>query len=143
MVLETFTKYEVVHDKSRSICFGNCGNVPKMGFFLNAKKNLVINFHWICSIMKMYIVCCVPAQILYWEKSCSLDIKPECCHPIRLQDFEIDYFSRAKQSSLMFCFVIQIHKNWRGQSGLWTLKLTVSEEWTDGITDFLRVDADS
>ena len=91
----------------------------------------------------MYIVCCVPAQILYWEKSCSLDIKPECSHPIRLQDFEITYFSRAKQNSLMFCFVIQILKNWRGQSGLWTLKLTVSEEWTDGITDFLHVDADS
>ena len=28
------------------------------------------------------------------------------------------------------------------QSGLWTLKLTVSQEWTDGI-DFLRVETDS
>ena len=26
-----------------------------------------------------------------------------------------------------------------GQSGLWTLKLTVSEEWTDWITVFLHV----
>ena len=49
----------------------------------------------------MYIVCCVLAQILYWEKSCSLDIKPKCSHPIRLQDFEINYFSRAKQNSLI------------------------------------------
>ena len=37
---------------------------------LNLKKNLAINFHWSCCIMTMYIICCVPSQILYWEKSC-------------------------------------------------------------------------
>ena len=41
---------------------------PKIGF-LNLKKNLAINF--ISSIMKIYIICCVSAQSLYWEKSCS------------------------------------------------------------------------
>ena len=34
-------------------------------------------------------------------------------------------------------------KNGCGHSGHGTLKLTVSEKWTDGITDFLYVDTDS
>ena len=34
-------------------------------------------------------------------------------------------------------------KNGCGQSCYGTLKLTVSEEWTDGINEFLHVDADS
>ena len=34
-------------------------------------------------------------------------------------------------------------KNGCGQSGDRTLKLTVSQEWTDGITDFVNVDTDS
>ena len=36
--------------------------------FLNLKKNLVINFHSICSVMKVYFITCVPAQILYLGK---------------------------------------------------------------------------
>ena len=53
--------------------------------------------------------------------------------------------------------MIQIYKNWKlienvlfghglkwyGQSVSWTLKLTVSLEWTDGINWFLHVDTDS
>ena len=31
---------------------------------------MVIDFHWICSIMKVYFICCVPAQNLYLVKSC-------------------------------------------------------------------------
>ena len=34
-------------------------------------------------------------------------------------------------------------KNGCGQSGDGTLKLTVSEEWTNGITDFSNFDTDS
>ena len=34
-------------------------------------------------------------------------------------------------------------KNGWGQSGDWTLKLTESKEWTDGITHFLYIDTDS
>ena len=69
--------YEVVCDRARVsgknfFCFKNWGNGPKMSF-LNLKENLVINCHWICSIMKIYISCCVLAQILYWERSCSWD----------------------------------------------------------------------
>ena len=39
-------------------------NGPNMGQklgFLNLVKNLVFNFYWISSIMKIYIICCVPA----------------------------------------------------------------------------------
>ena len=33
--------------------------------FLNLLKNLVINFYCICFMMKIYIICYVPAQISY------------------------------------------------------------------------------
>ena len=38
-------------------------NGPKVGVFFNLKKKLVINFPWICSILKIYIICRVPVQI--------------------------------------------------------------------------------
>ena len=52
--------YEVVRGRaefSRKIFPQKWENGPKIGFseFL---KNLVINFYWIYSIMKMYIICC-------------------------------------------------------------------------------------
>ena len=46
-------------------------NGPKMGQkhgFLNLLKHFVIDFYKICSIMKIYIICCVPAQIPYLGK---------------------------------------------------------------------------
>ena len=119
--------------------------------FLNLKKNLVINLHWSCSIMKIYIICYVPAQIPYLGKILFLRYRPKCSQPIRLQDFLINYFSRTNWSnSLIFCILIQIHKieklienflsgmvkNGCGQSGCGTLKLTVFQEWTDGINCF-------
>ena len=33
--------------------------------FFNLLKDLAINFYWICSIMKIYIICCVASEILY------------------------------------------------------------------------------
>ena len=46
----------------------NWENGPQKGqkqVFLNLLKDLVVNFHSICSAMKNYIVCCVPAQVPY------------------------------------------------------------------------------
>ena len=41
----------------------------------NLNKYLAIIFTgWICSVMKIYIICCLPAQILYLGKSCFWDI---------------------------------------------------------------------
>ena len=89
--------YEVVHDISITwknffcpIKFGKCVKIrSKIVLFLNLKKNLVINFQWICSVMKIFIICCVQAQIIGY-----------------------------------------------GQSGLWNLKLTVSQECINGINWF-------
>ena len=69
-------------------------NGPKMGQkqgFLNLLKNLVINFYYICSIMKIYIICCLPVQIPYLGKFLFLRYGPKCSQPIRLQDFLINH----------------------------------------------------
>ena len=36
--------------------------------FLSLLKNLVSHFYWVCSVMKIYFICCVPAQIPYLGK---------------------------------------------------------------------------
>ena len=46
-------------------------NGPKLGqkqFLFNLLKNLLINFYWICFIMKSYIICCVSRKIPYLVK---------------------------------------------------------------------------
>ena len=68
--------YEVLRNRARvfgkkTFLLQNLGKWAKNKVFFNLKKNLLINFHLICSIMKAYIICCVPAQILYWQKSFS------------------------------------------------------------------------
>ena len=75
---------------------------PKLGkcaksSFLNILKNCVINFYWICSIMRIYNICCVPAQIPYLGKFWFLRYGPKCSQPIRLQDFLISHISRTNQ----------------------------------------------
>ena len=45
-------------------------NRPKIGF-LNLKKNLDINFYWICSIRKIYIFAVFLHKSCIWQKSCS------------------------------------------------------------------------
>ena len=61
------------------------GKWAKIRFF-NLKKKLVINFHWICSRIKMFIFC-VLAQILYLGKILFLIFRPKCSQPIRLHGF--------------------------------------------------------
>ena len=91
---------------------------PKLGKwaknFFNLLENLVINFYWIWSIMKIYIICCVPAQIPYLGKFFVLEIWPKCSQPIRLQDFLINHISRINWwNSLIFCLLIQIYINYK------------------------------
>ena len=103
---------------------------------------MVNNIHWNCSIMKIYIICCVPAQILCLGKILFLRYKPKWSQPVRFQDFLNQHFSRTNQwNSIILCMLIQIFwldmvKYGGDQPGPWTLKLTVSPEWTDGITWF-------
>ena len=53
----------------------------KQGFF-NLLKNLVINFYCIYSIMKMYIMYCVHAQIPYLGKFLFLRYGPKWTNQI-------------------------------------------------------------
>ena len=88
-------------------------NEPITGF-LNILKNFVIYFYWICSIMKMNVICYVPAQIPYLGKFWFLRYEPKCSQPIRLQDFLINHISRINWwNSLIFCLLIQIYKNYK------------------------------
>ena len=95
--------YEVVCQSQifwkKFFCPQNWENEPKMGqkLFLNLLKNLVVNFYWVCFLMRIYIICCVPAQISYWGKVLSLRHGPKCSQPIRSQDFLINHISSANQ----------------------------------------------
>ena len=119
MVLETHMKLGMTQpDFLGKIFFAsNWEKGPKMvqkqGFF-NLLENLVINFYWIWSIMEIYIICCVPAQIPYLEKFLFLRYGPKCSQPIRLQDFLINHISRINWwNSLIFCLLIQIYINYK------------------------------
>ena len=77
MLLETHVKLGMTAWFFGKACFAIGENDQKKtenkAFLI--KKNLVINFHWICSKMKIFVICCVPTQILYLEKSCILFLR--------------------------------------------------------------------
>ena len=117
----------------------------------NLKKNLVINFHWIYSIMKIFVIYCVHAQILHLRKILFLRYRRKCSQPIRLQDFKwtISPEKINETASVLACwykctkikgwlklFWSGMVKNGYGQSGLWSLKLMASLKWTNGINWF-------
>ena len=58
-------------------------NVPNTDFVFNLLKNVVINFYWIYSVKKIYLLCsCTnPGKILFQIYG------PKYSQPIRLQDF--------------------------------------------------------
>ena len=91
---------------------GKCiPNGPKTCFF-NLLENLVSNFYWIWSVMKVYIICCVPAQIPYLAKSFFLKYGPKYSQPLRLQDFLINHVSRTNLwNSQIFYMLTKIHIN--------------------------------
>ena len=112
---------------------------------------MAIHFPWICSIMKICIIWCVPAQIFYLGKILLLRYNSKWSQPLRLQDLQINHFSRTNRwHSHIFSVFIQIHKNksWsksfrlsmvenvHGQSLVLTLKLTTSKEWNDRVDWF-------
>ena len=82
-------QYEVVHDNPiflKNFSPQNWGNGPKIGF-LNLKKNLVINFLRICSIIKMFIIFCVPPQIPFLGKILFVRCRPKYSQPIKWHNF--------------------------------------------------------
>ena len=88
--------------RENSFCPPNWENGPKIGQkqgFLNLLENLVINFYWIWSVMKIYIICFVPAQIPYLGKIFVPEIwaKIFSANQDGLQDFLINHISRTNQ----------------------------------------------
>ena len=68
--------YEVAHDSPIFWKNLSCLKIGEMGQkcgYLNLKKNLVINLHWICSIKKLLFAVSLHKSYI-WEKSCSWDI---------------------------------------------------------------------
>ena len=47
------------------LCVTEPDFLEKICLSQNLLKDLVIDFYWICSIMKFYVICYVPVQILY------------------------------------------------------------------------------
>ena len=83
--------YEVVHDNpiflKNLFCPQNWGNGPKIGF-LNLKKFKEIFTEFaLCSIMNMFIICCVSAQNLCFGKILFLRCRPKYYQPIKLHNF--------------------------------------------------------
>ena len=124
IVLLIFSKFwhgaripcEVMRDRARfsrkKFFTPKIGKMGQRQDFFNLLEDLVINFYWMWSIMKMYIICCVPAQIPYLGKFLFLRYGPKCSQPIRLQYFLINCISRTNQwNSLIFYILTQIHIN--------------------------------
>ena len=59
---------------------------PKFGTLTKYGSKTDFEFYWICSVMKSYIICCVPAQIPYLGKIFPR-YRPNCSQPIRLHDY--------------------------------------------------------
>ena len=131
---------------SNFFCSQDLENWSKGGqkqVFLNLLKNLIINFNWSSSIMKTFIICCVPVEIPYLGKFLFLGYRPKCSQPIRLQDFLINHISRTNQWKVLWWYKLTYIKSWSkifwlgmarsgyGQFGYGTLKLTVylENEW--------------
>ena len=73
-------------------------------------SEFVLNLVWICSLRKIYIICCVPAQIPHLGKFLLLRNGPKCSQPVGLHDFLINQISRTNQwISMIICMLMQIH----------------------------------
>ena len=114
------------------------GKMRQKQGFLNLLNNLVINFYWICSIMKIYIICCVPGQIPYLGNFLSLG---DMCQSVHSQsDCRLCQISQPFLQNKSMKHPHFLHADTNSQklkvdlkSGFWTLKLIVSEEGDDGI----------
>ena len=98
MALETHMKLCVTAEFSRNFFF--------------AQKNGEMDQKWtrIWFIMKLYVICCFPAQISHFGKFWCMRYGPKCSQPMRLEDFLTNHISRTNQwNGLIFCMLIQIH----------------------------------
>ena len=81
--------------------------------FLKLKKNLVINFPRICSIMKIYVIFCVPGQLLYWEKSYFWDIGQNALSQLECRIFKSTISpEQIDETDLRFVCWYKFTKSW-------------------------------
>ena len=129
------------------------GKWAKYRVFLNLKKNLVINFQWICSIMKVFIICCVPQEMLYLGKMLFLGYRPNALSQsdcrifkstvspeqiVETASFLACWYKFTKIKSWLKFFWLGMIKNGYGQSGLWTLIWLYLKNEPMQLTDFLH-----
>ena len=86
--------------------------------------------------MKIYIICCFPAQILHLRKFLFLRYSPQFlshsdCRMIFKSTISPEKI--GKTAPFFACW----SKYGFSQSDFWTLKLSVSQEWTDGINWYI------
>ena len=115
--------YEVVRDRAGfsgknlfAPKFGKMDQTWAKNKVLNLLKGLVINFYWICSIMKTYHLLCSCTGLIFGKIFVSEIWFFACWYK----------FTWSKIWSKMFW--VDMVKNGRGQSGYRTLKLTVSQQ---------------
>ena len=89
---------------------------------------MVINFHWICSIMKIHLIFCVTTQIPYPKSHGKILFlrhrQKKCCQPIKLEEFRMDVVENGHGHGLL------VHK---------TLKYAVSKNDFMNWADFLML----
>ena len=125
-------------------CPQNWGNWPKISF-LNFKKKLVINFHWIFYKRIFYLLC--SKTYFFFGKAFFLRIDQKdlsesdyrifksSVSPEQIDEaasFLVCWYKFTKIKSWLKTFWLGIVKNGYAQSGLWTLKFTVSQKWNHG-----------
>ena len=86
---DTRTPYKVVHARFFGKTFFTSPPLKKIGKW--AKNRSKIGFFEffprLCSVVKIYIICCVSVQIFYLGKMLFLGYIPKCSQSIRLWDF--------------------------------------------------------
>ena len=97
----------------------------KLGF-LNLKTNLVINF--LCILCWKFLCTVFLHKSHIWEKSCSWDISQNALSRSNFRTKWTISWANWWNRLILAC--------WYGQSGLWTLKWTLSQELTGGINLF-------
>ena len=113
-------------------------------------KNLVINFSWIWSQIKVCSISCILALIPYMGKIWFLRFGPKCSQPIRLQGFKISISQEQNDEKAWFfaCWYrfmeswlknigVGMVKNGFSHSVLRALKLAVCQVELNGINWFL------
>ena len=115
MVLETHVKISVTELDflEKSVLPNNLGKWTKMEKkgYLNLLTDLDINFYWICSIIKTYVICCIPSQTPYLGKFLFQRYGPKCYQPIRLQDFLIN-LSPEQMNKIAWLFACWYKFTW-------------------------------